>query len=132
LTIVRLPALFGRGLKKNIIFDLLNNNMLEKIEPRSSFQYYDLAGLWANTGRVLDAGIELCHLFPEPIKTHEMIEAFFPHAEVGSDPYPVASYDFRTIHGATFGREDGYIYGKDEVMEQLGRFLALAKEEAER
>jgi len=29
--IIRLPALFGKGLKKNIIYDLMNKNQIEKI-----------------------------------------------------------------------------------------------------
>ena len=37
--IARLPALFGKGLKKNIVFDFLTGNETRKINPASSFQW---------------------------------------------------------------------------------------------
>jgi hypothetical protein len=126
-TIVRLPALFGPGLKKNVVFDLLNQNILEKIERRSRFQYYDLERLWGDIALVTRKGIGLMHLFPEPVGTQEIIDAFFPGLAVGTDPLPVVSYDVRTRHAGLYGRNDGYIYGKAEVMERLGRFIAAAR-----
>jgi hypothetical protein len=123
LTIVRLPALFGPGLKKNVIFDLLTGNMLEKIEPKSRFQYYDLNGLWADIEKAVQAEIELIHLFPEPVETGNIVAAFFADLEIGADPMPAASYELATRHDALFGRDDGYIYGRDEVLARLGRFI---------
>ena len=40
--IIRLPALFGKGLKKNIIYDLINKNQIENISKDTFFQWYDL------------------------------------------------------------------------------------------
>ena len=37
--IVRLPGLVGPGLRKNVIFDFLNNNNLHAIESRGVFQF---------------------------------------------------------------------------------------------
>ena len=43
--ILRLPAVFGKGLKKNIIFDLLNKNQINNIYNNDCFQWYDLSYL---------------------------------------------------------------------------------------
>ncbi len=43
--IVRLPALYGPGLRKNAIYDLQHNNMVEAINPRGCFQWYDVSRL---------------------------------------------------------------------------------------
>ena len=43
--IIRLPGLFGPGLKKNIIFDAINNNLSE-INTLSIFQWYDITDLY--------------------------------------------------------------------------------------
>ena len=131
MTIVRLAGLFGPGLVKNIIYDLLNNNILEKIEPRSRFQFYDLERLWSDIQVVLDNNIRLIHLFPEPISTGDILDAFFPGTEVGSDPMPIASYDLQTQHAQVFGGKDGYIYSKSEVMERLSHFINTAQKSSD-
>jgi nucleoside-diphosphate-sugar epimerase len=41
LLILRLPALFGKHLKKNILFDLINNNEIHKINYNSKYQWYN-------------------------------------------------------------------------------------------
>ena len=120
---VRLPSLYGPGLKKNVIYDLLNGNQVEKINPASRFQYYDLGGLWADIGRAMGAEIPTIHLFPEPISTAEMVARFFPEAEVGGDPGPASHYDFRTKYAGLFGGPDGYIASREDVLRRIGRFI---------
>lgn len=121
--VVRLPGLFGPGLRKNVIFDLLNGNMLEQINPASRFQWYDLERLWADVGIAARGGLELIHLFPEPVPTGGIVTRFFPGAAVGTKPAPAAVYDHRTRHAALFGGRDGYLYGADETWRRLAAFI---------
>lgn len=44
--VVRLPGLFGKGIKKNIVYDFLHNNLVDKIHKNSVFQFYNLEHLW--------------------------------------------------------------------------------------
>src|ERR1700681_2686235 len=44
--IVRISGVFGPGLKKNVIYDLLHDNCLDVINPESSFQYYNVSNFW--------------------------------------------------------------------------------------
>jgi hypothetical protein len=124
--IVRLPGLFGPGLRKNVIYDLLTDNILDKINPASSFQYYDLTRLWGDIQTAERAGLSLVHLVTEPVATSDILDAFFPDKRVGWDAAPEATYDFRTRHGATFagaGAPEGYIEGKASVLARMGRFI---------
>jgi hypothetical protein len=43
--IFRLPALFSKNIKKNILYDLLHNNNVNMINKNSSFQWYNLNDL---------------------------------------------------------------------------------------
>ena len=121
--IVRLPGLFGGGLKKNVIYDLLNHNGLEKINPLSSFQYYNLANLSRDIQTALDERLDLIHLFPEPIDTQDLLQRFFPNRTVGADAAPEAHYDHRTCHGALFDGDSRYIADNATVLNQIDQFI---------
>ena len=75
--IIRLPALFGKGLKKNIIFDLINNNQIENIPLNSSFQWYNIDRLKNDIDIVINNNIKICNLFTEPIETKEIVNLFY-------------------------------------------------------
>lgn len=122
--IVRLPALFGEGLKKNAIFDLLNDNQVDRINPASRFQWYPLRRLHADIETVRASGIRLINLFPEPIRTSDILEAFFPDAAVGPAVEPAPAYDLRTRHADLFGGPAGYQLDRATVMEELASFIA--------
>lgn len=126
--VVRLPGLFGPGLRKNILYDLLHDNEVFKIDPAARFQFYDLGGLWADIGRAEAAGLRLVHLVPAPVLTADIVARFFPGAKLGVPPAGGSpSYDFRTRHAAVFGGQDGYVQDADEVFRRLAAFIAAER-----
>ncbi|ESQ14296.1 MAG TPA: hypothetical protein DDY14_08595 [Chromatiaceae bacterium] len=122
--VVRLPGLFGAGLKKNVIYDLLNSNQLEKINPSSTIQYYDLGRLWQDIELLRKNPIDLVHLFTEPVKTETIVNCFFQDVVVGRDAGPEVHYDLRTKYGPVFGGVDGYIETADQVLERMSLFIS--------
>ncbi len=122
--IVRLPGLFGAGLRKNVIFDLINNNCLHMINADSSFQFYYLARLWSDIELILRNGLPLVNLSTEPIFVRDIIERFFPGAVVGQEAGPELHYDITTRHGSLWGSPGAYCYSRDVVLRDLGQFLA--------
>src|SRR5271166_3416327 len=128
LMVVRLPALTGWNLRKNIIFDLLHDNMVDQIDPASRFQFYDLDRLWRDIGIASDAGLDLVHLVTEPALTGTIVARFFPGAAIGEPPATgSANYDFRTRHAEVFGGTAGYIYDSSEVFRRIGAYIAEAR-----
>jgi len=121
--IVRLPGLFGPGLKKNVLFDLINRREMDTIQPRSTFQYYDLSRLADDLDTVVSNGIRILNVATEPIQTATILDRFFPTLTVGSKASPPVSYDFRSRHAGVWGRADQYLYSADTVMADFDRFL---------
>jgi nucleoside-diphosphate-sugar epimerase len=123
-TIVRLPGLFGRGLKKNIIYDLLHGNNVDQIHADSVYQFYYLEHLWVDVQKVLAAKLKLAHFAPAPTSVQEVAKhAFginFTNRPVGKTP---AHFDFRSKHADVFGGHDGYMTSKQAVLDQIRGFV---------
>lgn len=125
--IVRLPALFGEGLKKNVLFDLLHDNQVGNINPASRFQWYPLTRLNADIEKIRARDIRLINLFPEPIRTSDIVDRFFPGAPTARASEPAPVYDLRTRYSDVFGGPPGYILGRATVLDELAAFIAREK-----
>ena len=179
--IVRLPALFGKNLKKNFIYDYihlipalltetkfnelnsrndliknyysLNDNGFYKCkelnkneevilkeyfenigfsalnftDSRSIYQFYDLSKLWGHIEIALKNNIKILNLATEPIKVADLFKALkgkdFKN-ELNKDPF---NYNYKTLHAEILGGKNGYIYSKDEVIEQIKEFVENEK-----
>ena len=127
LRIIRLPALFGEGLRKNALYDLLNDNDPQAINPLNSFQWYPTCRLSEHIGIVRRAGLSLVNLFTEPLAMGEIIRAFFPHSVVGPERAPALSYDVRTRYAELFGGANGYIYDSTLTLGEMARYVAAER-----
>jgi len=117
--IVRLPGLVGPGLRKNVIFDFLNNNNLQAIESRGVFQFYPMVNLWSDIQVALKAGLKLVHLTAEPVSVAKISKQGFgkPFPQVlGNQP---ATYDLRTKHAKLFGGTGNYQYSARETIQAV-------------
>ena len=121
--IVRLPAVFGPGLKKNVIYDLIHDNGLDVIQPDSVFQYYDVAALWGDLETMQACGISLVNLATAPIPTRTILNAHFPEKIVGMNAGPPAFYDIRSRYSDAMGGRDGYRFDEAQVLLRLGDFI---------
>lgn len=115
--IVRLPGLVGPGLKKNIIFDFLNENNLNLIDSRHIFQFYPMVNLWSDIQVALKEKISLLHLTAEPITVLEVAEQGFnlTFNQVLEKVIPVR-YNMKTCYSDLFSSKQGYQYSKKETL----------------
>ncbi len=121
--ILRLPALFGAGLKKNAIYDLMHDNRIQVINPDSRFQWYPLERLGEDLDLARERHLGVVNLATAPLSMEEIRARFFPGSVIGAEAAPVARYDMRTLHDAEFGGMHGYILDREGVLAAMGRFI---------
>ena len=125
--IIRLPALFGKGLKKNIIYDLIHNNNIENIEKNTMFQWYDLNWLKHDIDIVISNQIPICNLFTEPLETISILQLF----DYSFNSYKTQStmtYNLNTKYSDLFDSTvKGYIRDKKTVLTSIQEYLHFIK-----
>jgi hypothetical protein len=122
LLIIRLPALFGKYIKKNILFDLLNNNQIEKIKIKSQYQWYNLNNLVTDSNSLLQNSLfenrYFCiNLFSEPIETSKIVE-FFNKTKLVDNKNEGTFYNYRTKYAPT-----GYIKSSVDILNDIHDFI---------
>ena len=117
--IIRLPGLVGPGLRKNIIYDILNNNELSKIDSRSVFQFYPMVNLWADIQLALDLEFSLLHLTAEPVSVSHVSNAGFGTAFENYIHNLPPRYDFQSLHAQVMGGQGTYQYSQREVIQAI-------------
>jgi len=124
--IIRLPGLFGDGLKKNIIFDFMHNNCLDMINGDSVFQFYNLDYIYRDIEVLKSKGVYLCNFATEPVRVKDVAKEAFGLDFDGNKTNPPAVYDMKTKHAGLFGKET-YLYNKNEVFEDIKKYVEKAK-----
>jgi hypothetical protein len=125
--IARLPGLVGPGLRKNVIFDFLNNNNLHSIDCRGVFQFYPRVNLWWDIQTALKARLKLVHLTAEPISVSDLSELGFGKSFTQLTDNQAAIYDMRTCHAEVFGCVGNYQYSQRDTLHAV---RAYAQSEA--
>ena len=117
--IVRLPGLVGPGLRKNVIFDFLNDNNLDTIDSRGVFQFYPMVNLWYDIQTALNVGLNLVHLTAEPISVADVSKKGFGKVFGQVLANTSATYDMRTRHAQVFGASGHYQYSTRETIQAI-------------
>ena len=120
--ILRLPGLFGKGLKKNLIFDVLTDKDLSGFDARASFQFYDLAQLGSDLATAQAAELNTLNIAVQPVTVASVVDKMtgsnFTN-KTGSTP---AIYDMQTNHASLWGKTGAYLYDADDCLERIDDF----------
>jgi len=121
--VLRLPALFGPGLKKNALFDMLNDNNVSQINPQASFQWYPVDRLWSDVETAAKANLRLLNVSTEPITTGLIADNYFARVKLTAKPGEPPCYDMWSLHADKFGGQGNYLLAKESVLSALSSFV---------
>jgi nucleoside-diphosphate-sugar epimerase len=129
--IVRLPGLFGTGLKKNVIYDLLHDNNLNLINPRGVFQFYSLEHLTRDINVALQSNLKVINITSEPVSVAEVAYVCLEHEFANDIDGPAARYDYLSRYAHLFGGHNGYLYSKQQVLADLQAYVSEVRRGAQ-
>lgn len=121
--VVRLPALFGIGLKKNFVYDLVNNNLSSPVHPGSTFQFYNMTKLWNDLAILLKNKVRKVNLAVEPLSVSEIVSGVSYNPQILDSKKPIVRYDVHTKHAGIFAKSGVYLYTKSETLHALAAFI---------
>lgn len=118
--VIRLPALYGPGLKKNALFDLLYQRT-PYAPGNATFQWYNIQQLHNDILRVWQQQPNVYHLVTEPISMQEIAQRCFPEIQLKTvAEAPI--YDIWTQHAALFGQQGHYLQSNEDVLADIHHF----------
>lgn len=131
-TVVRLPGLYGPGLKKNAVYDLLHDNQVNKLHAAATYQFYNLGRVWRDVEAALAAGLKVVNLATEPVTVRDVARAAFGRDFANDPGTRPACYDVRTKHANLFGGRGDYLETREQVLAGLARFVTAERAAAPR
>ena len=128
-TIIRLPLIYGQYLKKNIIYDLINNKYDNLRHKNSIYQFYDLRCLWGDIQIAISNDIKILNIASEPISLIEICNKCFQLdlSDNSLQDISAANYDFHSKYSELWGNTRNYLYSKKETLKYLIDFVQLYK-----
>ena len=123
-TVVRLPGLYGRGLKKNVIFDLLNDRPVDAVPGNARFQFYDIDRVWKDAQIVQAAGVATANVTAEPVEMSAVAREVFGREMPTAHSDTAPDYDVRSAYAEIDGGRNGYWFDAATVMAGLRKFVA--------
>ena len=116
---VRLPIVFGVGFKKNVIYDMIYDNEVYKINPNNKLQFYDVACLYDDIQIALNNNIHVINFATEPITVNNIAERVFPEINLEEKSVAPFIYNMKTIYHGLYNRKEQYIYTANEIINQI-------------
>jgi nucleoside-diphosphate-sugar epimerase len=122
--IFRLPALFGKGLKKNFIFDIINNQeSLHLTHQESRFQFYEMGRLSKDLDAALASSLQVLNITAEPVSAQDVALHCADLEFRNETDKPPVSYDVRTKYSSLLNASGPYHFSAEETFRALRAYI---------
>ena len=117
--ILRLPTVYGEGMKKNIFFDLLTKNYeyLDTVNPNNKLQWVNVSYIKSLIDYVIKQDIKILNVATQPIANKEIFELFGYKSDNLARKADIV-YDMKTTH-----QIQGYMMSKKAVLGDMRKFI---------
>jgi hypothetical protein len=117
--VARLPGLFGTGLKKNVLFDILHGraHLLGKVNPNSTFQWMEVKTAILHSRNFWESGEKVVNVVSEPLPVRDipLPGDWQKYMKSGN---PEIHYNIRTTKSAS-----GYFLSQAQVVDSIKEWL---------
>ena len=121
--IIRLTALVGKQLKKNILYDIKNKFQLDKINKNSVYQYYPIDNLLKDIKKLLNEKNKVIHLNSEPINVDEILNDNNLSLLDGGLIKKKELYNLKSIYSKKYKNIKNYFYNKKKILFYIKKYL---------
>lgn len=112
--------------EKNILkckFKELGFTALNFTDSRNVYQFYPLSRLWEDIQIALQNNFTMWHPATEPVSAGEVYEYLTGEQFINEIVEQPVYYDYKTKHAEIFGGSNGYLMSKEQVVEDIKRFV---------
>lgn len=114
--IVRLPTLIDLSIKKNICYDLKNNQFINEIKLHDILQWYPLKNLSFDLEKIKNVNVSEINFVSEPIVNEEIVDCYFPNLKAEMQLQKENSYNLKYLN-------NNFLYKKDEIFKYMDLYF---------
>lgn len=122
-TIIRLPNLFGQGIKKNLVYDLIYNNRLDLTDHRSEMQWYNLEHIWHDIKIAMNNHLNVVNFAVEPVTAKKIAKFCLDMNFETVTQKPPLKHKMYTKYGDFYGKKSPYLYDAKTTLKSLKKFI---------
>lgn len=105
------------------ILEALNFTALNFTDSRAKFQFYNLKNLWKDIQIALQNNLKVVNLATEPVQVSKLFQVVTGKEFKNEIGITFPNYNYKTKYCDLFGGIDGYIFSKEEVLQDLKKFI---------